>query len=306
MEASIARKISTSALARSLEMPVKDLFHKLESSGWIERSEDNWQLTEKGKLEGGEYTTHVKFGTYIIWPEMIHVNRGNTVEKASTDGYGLTATQIGERHEISARQVNWMFAELGWIKRSGKGSGKGWTTTENGEKSGARQQINDHNKTAFVSWPESVLGKAVVIASLKETKGDLSHAIGLDALAGDEISHYRQQFPARLRAADGHLLRSKTELMIDNWLYMAGVTHSYERRLPIEEEVYGEFYLPGGNVYIEYLGQSSDVSYRQQKEVKLKAYQSHNLNLITLNEDQLKHLDLHMPRLLQQYGIRIY
>jgi hypothetical protein len=47
------------------------------------------------------------------------------------------------------------------------------------------------------------------------------------------------------------MVRSRAEVLIDNWLYMQGIVHAYERRLPIEEECYCDFYLPKG-VYIEF------------------------------------------------------
>tara|TARA_R110000787_G_scaffold55239_2_gene127641 strand:- start:5078 stop:5230 length:153 start_codon:yes stop_codon:yes gene_type:complete len=33
-------------------------------------------------------------------------------------------------------------------------------------------------------------------------------------------------------------------MLIDNWLYMAETVHAYERKLPIEEDVYCDFYIP--------------------------------------------------------------
>ena len=301
MEATKSRKISTSALARSLELPVKDMFQKLEQAGWIERDNDTWALTAKGQTEGGEYTTHVKYGTYIVWPEQIASFTGETKAR-SVDCSALTATQIGERNNLSARQINLMFAELGWIKRTGKN----WITTPKGEQVGGRVRENEHSKQSYVCWPEQVLHNPNVISSLKDVKADLSHAIGLDDQAGNDIGLFRQNYPAKLRAADGHMLRSKTELVIDNWLYMAGIVHAYERRLPIAIEAYAEFYLPSGNVYLEYMGQDSDKDYRQRKEVKINLYKSHDLDVIALTEEQVRHLDVHLPRLLSEHGIRIY
>lgn len=301
MEASKNRKISTSALARSLELPVKEMFLKLEQAGWIERDKDGWVLTGKGEAEGGEYTTHVQYGTYIVWPEQI-ASLSPETEQRPVDNSALTATQIGERNHLSGRQVNRMFAELGWIKRSGKS----WVMTVSGERAGGRCLENPRNQRTYVCWPEQVLHNPSVVSSLKEMKADLSHAIGLDDQADNEMSLYRQQFPARLRAADGHMLRSKTELMIDNWFYMAGVVHAYERRLPIAVEAYAEFYLPSGNVYLEYMGQDSDTDYRQRKTVKINLYKSHDLDVIALTDEQVRHLDVHLPRLLSEHGIRIY
>lgn len=295
-------KISTSALARSLEIPAHALFKKLEQAGWIERSDDSWALTDQGKAEGGEYTTHVKYGTYIVWPEMVAIGTRHDKPEKPIDDEHLTATTLGDYAGLSPRQVNRMLAELGWIRRSGKG----WVVTEPGAKAGGQQHENPHNDSHWVCWPKAILEKPAVISSIKEVRADLSHAIGLDQQAGSEISQYRKAFPARLRAADGHLVRSKTELMIDNWLYLAGIAHAYERKLPVDRQLFAEFYLPQGNVYLEYLGQPSDGDYRQRKEAKLELYQQYGLNVITLEEEQVRQLDVHLPRLLLKYGIRIY
>lgn len=47
---------------------------------------------------------------------------------------------------------------------------------------------------------------------------------------------------------------------------MSEIVHAYERKLPIEEEVYCDFYLPNGKVYIEFWGLESDERYIQRKK----------------------------------------
>ena len=49
---------------------------------------------------------------------------------------------------------------------------------------------------------------------------------------------------------DGHYVRSRAEVMVDNWLYTNGFAHAYERKLPIEQDVYSDFFIKDGNVYI--------------------------------------------------------
>lgn len=301
MSDSVKNKLSTSALARSLELSAGELFRKMEQAGWIERADDGWTLTSKGREEGGEYTTHVKYGTYIVWPEVVRIGKDTVSEKVGSND-SLTATGVAERAGVSARQINLMFAELGWMKHDESG----WKVTPAGIRSGGEQRESQGNRRCWVCWPETVLDQPIVRSSIKEVKADLSHAIGLDLQVDDPINHYRADFPARLRCADGHQVRSKIELLIDNWLYLAGISHAYERRLPIEENIYGEFYLPAGNVYLEYLGHSSDTRYHQSKLKKLDLYRKYELAVITLEDEQVKQLDVYLPRQLLTYGIRIY
>ncbi len=100
------------------------------------------------------------------------------------------------------------------------------------------------------------------------------------------------------------MVRSRAEVLIDNWLYMQGLVHAYERRLPIEEECYCDFYLPGGKgVYIEFWGRESDPKYRERKTVKQAIYAKHGLRLIELGDAEIERLDDVLPRYLLRFGI---
>lgn len=69
---------------------------------------------------------------------------------------------------------------------------------------------------------------------------------------------FRDAFQAKFRAGDGHWVRSHGELHIDNWLFQLGIYHGYERKVPVVEGLYCDFFIPLPDkrkyVYIEYLG----------------------------------------------------
>jgi hypothetical protein len=92
--------------------------------------------------------------------------------------------------------------------------------------------------------------------------------------------------------------------LIDNWLYMSEMVHAYERRLPIEEEVYSDFYIPTGKVYIEYWGYDEDSKYITRKAEKLAIYKKENFHLIELTEKEVQNLDDYLPRFLLTFGVR--
>lgn len=116
---------------------------------------------------------------------------------------------------------------------------------------------------------------------------------------------FRSKYPAIHRTTDGHFVRSKAEILIDNYLYAAGIAHTYERKLPMAaEDVYCDFYLPDKDVYIEYWGRN-DPEYLRNKARKLAVYKKHNLNLIELHDTEVQNLDDHLPRLLRQFGITV-
>ena len=78
---------------------------------------------------------------------------------------------------------------------------------------------------------------------------------------------FRKKYPAKYRAQDGHYVRTKSEVIIDNWLYNHLIVHAYERKLPIDEDVYCDFYVPQGKCYIEYWGMQN-TEYLERKKKK--------------------------------------
>jgi hypothetical protein len=103
-----------------------------------------------------------------------------------------------------------------------------------------------------------------------------------------------------------HYVRSRAEMLIDNWLYMSEIVHAFERKLPIEEDLYCDFYLPVGKVYIEFWGLENDEKYIERKQEKIKIYQKYGFNLIELNDADIQNLDDILPKKLLQFGIQAY
>ena len=125
-----------------------------------------------------------------------------------------------------------------------------------------------------------------------------------ESLVREEIvqeEDFRKRFPAgAFRTDDGHLVRSKGESLIDNWLYYHNIAHAYERRVPIEEEMYCDFYIRKGAIYIEYWGME-DKKYGERKEIKLDLYKKYSLNLVSLTDKDIFKLDDILPKLLRKY-----
>lgn len=105
------------------------------------------------------------------------------------------------------------------------------------------------------------------------------------------------------RATDGHWVRSKAEMLIDNWLYMSGIVHAYERQLPIEEDAYCDFYIPDGKVYIEFWGLENHSQYESRKKAKLDIYHQYGFNLIELTENEVRNLGDCLPKMLLKYNV---
>lgn len=83
----------------------------------------------------------------------------------------------------------------------------------------------------------SLIFHQVLTSTIQDIQGTKSIESEVNKKA-DTQNDSREKFEAKHRATDGHFVRSKAEMLIDNWLYMAEIVHAYERKLPIEEDVY--------------------------------------------------------------------
>lgn len=137
-------------------------------------------------------------------------------------------------------------------------------------------------------------GPEVTISSLEEELSQES-----------EDFSFRARFPAVHRTIDGHVVRSRAEIIIDNWLYGSGVVHAYERMVPVKESLYCDFYVPAGDVYIEYWGMEADPKYADRAKSKREIYQRHGLRLIELRDAHISHLDDCLPKLLLKFGVSV-
>lgn len=115
-----------------------------------------------------------------------------------------------------------------------------------------------------------------------------------------EEKNFRSKFRATYRTDDGHKVRSKAEQIIDNWLYHNKIIHAYERRVPIEEELFCDFFIPIGKVWIEYWG-LEDEKYLKRKELKKELYKKYDKNLIDLTDKDIEKLDDILPLKLRPY-----
>ena len=294
------KKISTTALSKLLGIPPKELFARLLELGFLSKEEQSWVLTSDGKKQGGAYKESQQYGKYIVWPEDINIDISQTTSNEDSTKL-ITVTVIGRKFELSANKINFLLSELGWINKGPKG----WFVTNQGKKQGGIQTKDQKSSISYVRWPESITDSKSFNETIAHLKGTESTQ-NTKAQDGKEEAGFRDKFKAKHRSADGHFVRSKAEMIIDNWLYMAEIVHAYERRLPIEEDVYSDFYIPTGKVYIEYWGYENDPKYLARKKKKIELYKKYDFNLIELQDQEVQNLDDVLPKLLLKYGIKAY
>jgi hypothetical protein len=286
--------LSTTKLSQKLKITKQELDNFLLAKQYISKVNNQIIITALGQSCGGAYLTHEKYGQYIAWPEDIKL------DMSLQNHY--SATIIGQECNLSARKINMILSELGWIQRYIKG----WQITDLGLKNGGVQKENSQNGIPYVEWPKSILDNNVFKAIIKEVQGNNSSEVTESINNENSQYDFRSKFEAKHRATDGHFVRSKAEMLIDNWLYMAEIVHAYERKLPIEEEVYCDFYIPTGKVYIEFWGLENDSKYETRKQAKKAIYEKYGFKLIELTDEDVFNLDDVLPKMLLKFGVQTY
>ena len=166
----------------------------------------------------------------------------------------LTPTQIGDEFEKTAKEVNEALAKANFIIKCGNG----WKLTELGKKNGGIQQNYKGNLSVY--WEEDALYDGSLEKALNPNKKTKQE--------NNNKANFRDKFKAEYRTNDGHYVRSRAEVIISNWLFSECIAHAYEKRVPIEEDVYCDFYIPKGKIYIEFWGYEDDEKYLARKQKK--------------------------------------
>lgn len=277
------RHISTTALARLIGKESKELFILLTTGGWIVKVDNHWQLTEKGKFEGGIYVNHPKYGEYIAWPESIqHHPLLKLLPEAP-----LSASNLAHKWEIPARLVNLLLAEKGLIKKHIRG----WLLTPKGKTMGGAQHEAESG-IPFVTWPETILDEPGIIGSLLQ-------------ITGDESVHGHP-------ALDGHTVNNAVQRRVNNWLYLAGVVHARDYRLTWDlESAVADFYVPEVGLCIEcwadQLEQKRNRAAVINEELeKHVSYKKHKVPYVEFSNENIHQIDEILARELLRRGLAVY
>ena len=259
----------------------------------------------KAEKEGGLFTC-TDCGKLMdkdlpLCSECYHTKGKGAKSQVSFKDKTLSSTALGMKFALTPMKVNQILAELGWITKFTKG----WIPTPAGSKHGAQAREMKESGVPYVVWPQEILQDKIFDRSVREFKGEVIQDEAPETTEDKGVaSGFREKFPCKYRAQDGHMVRSKAEVLIDNFLYASGLVHAFERKLPVLEDVYCDFYLPDGKVYIEYWGLENDPKYEARKQEKILIYQKYKFTLIQLTDEHVSNLDDHLPRLLLKEGIK--
>lgn len=122
-----------------------------------------------------------------------------------------------------------------------------------------------------------------------------------------EIEILDESYEGVYTCKDGHIVKSKSEREIDNYLFDHGIPHAYEKAIAIDSnpknDLHPDFYLPNykgqGDVYIEHWGfNSNNIEYTKSRKYKVNIYKKLNLTVICTNEHDQNDINVALDRKL--------
>ena len=287
-------RLSTTALARKLNIPAQQLFATLKDYGWIARAGDSWVLTAKGEFEGGDYQQSRRFGGNIGCPTALD---HHPLLAAIESNQRINAASMRRYYpRLHARQINRALAELGLQRHSIIG----WELTATGKALGGLQEESENSGAFYVTWPHELIDNPVIHRELTRQSDQ-----GLPvANSEDNEPDLFEGSTVTCVGIDGHNLNSPLETGVCDWLYLAQLAHAYRRALPVEEVLLADFYVPEGNIYIDCWEADIPALAMSAKLHKREVYQSLKLRNIEVNAADIARLDEVLGRGLIAFGVR--
>lgn len=112
---------------------------------------------------------------------------------------------------------------------------------------------------------------------------------------------YTPKRAKKFKCLDGHITRSKGELIIDNHLTRLNIEHEFENTIRVRgRPIKYDWYLPEFEIYIEYWGYFGK-DYMDRKEEKIDLYEKGNLNLVSIEDIMLEDIYEHLEEKLKEF-----
>jgi len=152
---------------------------------------------------------------------------------------------------------------------------------------------------AEIRTPPFFIGISVVIeVALAYTANRVAAVVARgQARAGEEK-------PARYKCNDDHVVKSRAEALIDNWLDREGIVHEYEPSLTLDgNKIKPDWYIPGGDVYVEFWGflARDNKEYDARRTHKEELYAKHNKKLVSITNTDLEDINVRVKQKLLNF-----
>jgi hypothetical protein len=273
-------RLSTSALAKQLDVPIQQLFITLRDYGWIERRADSWSLTPKGEFEGGQYRESPRYGRYIVWPASV---AGHPLVQAIEQNRRCDAVQIARHFQpLTPLRVNRLLAELGWQRLTSLG----WTPTDAGQRLGAQREPSDTGGWV-VTYPPDIVEHTVLSRAVSALT--LLHVPAQPSAEEPDLFSPAEVAPAP--SLDGHATGNELQRAVCDWLYLFGFAHACRRQLPIEEKAVADFYVPANGLFIDCWVDDGDAAAARERLHRRELYRQHELSSLEVRTSDLEQLD---------------
>ena len=126
-----------------------------------------------------------------------------------------------------------------------------------------------------------------------------------------EIEILDESYEGHYTCDDGHIVKSKSERDIDNYLFENGIPHAYERAFMPESDkgvvLRPDFTLPnyngsGKNVIIEHWGYNeNNIEYTKSKKYKINIYKKEKATIICTTEKDIQDYKVSLKRKLSSF-----
>jgi hypothetical protein len=113
-----------------------------------------------------------------------------------------------------------------------------------------------------------------------------------------------EEKPSRFKCDDAHVVKSRAEALIDNWLDKEGIVHEYEPSLTIAgNNIKPDWYLPDADVYVEFWGFSArdNKAYNDRRNHKEELYASANKKLVGITSIDLEDINVKVKQKLLNF-----
>ena len=210
--------------------------------------------------------------------------------------------------------MNSILNELGWIAKPPYGQG-GWIATKMGNKVGGKNtkpksgQSYDGEAqgrwTCSVKYPPKIKSHRGLTEAVSAMLGESEEKS--ESSPGSTSAHSSPTKTNKMKTRDGHYVRSRGEILIDNFLYSVRIAHAYEQEVILGERMMIPDFIaitPKGNVYIEFWGLEGQPDYDSRRKEKIKSYEKNELELINVSPEHLDNLDAYLSRKLAVYGVK--
>ena len=111
----------------------------------------------------------------------------------------------------------------------------------------------------------------------------------------------KHERPTRFKCIDGHIVKSKGELIIDNHLTRLCIEHEYEKIIKVNNKpIKTDWYLPKYKIFMEYWGYYGK-DYEKRKEEKITLYRKGKLDLISIEDIMLSDIYSNLKNELERF-----